>query len=99
MWGIQSCSEVEMREVKMVFLLLELGNELFLAVQLVSQVADLSLVGLSVGHDLLLHGFLDRIKRTTGSSSQLSTYDSRQGGFSKSVPSPHWRTGSHFPSH
>lgn len=39
-------------------LLLQLHDELFLAVQLVSQAADLLLVGISVGLDLLLHSFL-----------------------------------------
>ena len=41
-----------------VFVLLEVGDELLLGVQFIPQVADLLLVALSVGLDLLLHGIL-----------------------------------------
>ena len=47
-------------------LLLQLGHEFVLVVQLVSQVADLFLVDLSVGLDLLLHSLLNINTHTAG---------------------------------
>lgn len=44
-------------------LLLQVGDQLLLVVQLVSQAADLLLVSFAVGVDLLLHRFLDAQKR------------------------------------
>ena len=43
-------------------LLLQLGDQLLLVVQLVPEAADLLLVGVAVGVDLQLHGLLGRTK-------------------------------------
>lgn len=51
-------------------LLLQLSDEFLLVVQLISQAADLLLMSLTVGVDLLLHGFLNTHKCTQ------STYNS-----------------------
>lgn len=50
--------------------LLQLGDEFLLVVQLVSQATDLFLVGLAVGVDLLIHGFLDTHTHTHRSDIQ-----------------------------
>lgn len=46
-------------------LLLQLSDEFLLVVQLISQAADLLLMSLTVGVDLLLHGFLNTHKMHT----------------------------------
>ena len=46
-------------------LLLQLGDEFLLVVQLISQAADLLLMSVTVGVDLLIHRFLNTHKNTT----------------------------------